>query len=181
MKGCNNLLTEQYPGIRLAEVYESGGNRETAAEVTGRVLAEHGDLDLIYITDGHTPLSVVETIAKAGRKEVRVVAFDAPGAQGAQSRYRTLAATDQGALVELEPMTGRMHQLRVHMAHIGRPLIGDVRYGGALTTSAAPAPQSFADGAVAQMFGTRKPGQPENRQWRALAHGLVENLPSGWN
>jgi len=77
MKGCNNLLTEQYPGIRLAEVYESGGNRETAAEVTGRVLAEHGDLDLIYITDGHTPLSVVETIAKAGRKEVRVVAFDA--------------------------------------------------------------------------------------------------------
>ncbi len=72
---------------------------------------------------------------------MRVVAFDAPGAQGAQSRYRTLAANDQGALVELEPMTGRMHQLRVHMAHIGRPLIGDVRYGGALTTSAAPAPR----------------------------------------
>jgi putative hemin transport protein len=34
---------------------------------------------------------------------------------------------------------------------------------------------------VAQMFGTRKPGQPENRQWRALAHGLVESLPAGWN
>ena len=72
---------------------------------------------------------------------MRAVAFDAPGAQGAQSRYRTQAANDQGALVELEPMTGRMHQLRVHMAHIGRPLIGDVRYGGALTTSAGPAPR----------------------------------------
>jgi putative hemin transport protein len=34
---------------------------------------------------------------------------------------------------------------------------------------------------VAQMFGTRKPGQPENRQWRALVHGLVESLPAGWN
>ncbi|MDF3072957.1 MAG: hemin-degrading factor [Alphaproteobacteria bacterium] len=34
---------------------------------------------------------------------------------------------------------------------------------------------------VAQLFGTRKPGQPENRQWRALAHGLVESLPAGWN
>ncbi|MGE0154573.1 MAG: hemin-degrading factor [Reyranellaceae bacterium] len=34
---------------------------------------------------------------------------------------------------------------------------------------------------IAQMFGTRKPGQPENRQWRALAHGLVESLPAGWN
>ena len=72
---------------------------------------------------------------------MRVVAFDAPGAQGSQSRYRTLAAGPEGAVVELEPLTGRMHQLRVHMAHIGRPLIGDVRYGGALTTPVGPAPR----------------------------------------
>ncbi len=64
---------------------------------------------------------------------MRVCAFDAKGAQGARSRYRTLASSDDGALVELEPFTGRMHQLRVHMASIGRPLAGDVRYGGALT------------------------------------------------
>ena len=70
---------------------------------------------------------------------MRVVAFDAPGAQGSQSRYRTLASGPEGAVVELEPLTGRMHQLRVHMAHIGRPLIGDVRYGGALTTPFGPA------------------------------------------
>ena len=44
-------------------------------------------------------------------------------------------------MVELEPLTGRMHQLRVHMAHLGRPLIGDVRYGGALTTPVGPAPR----------------------------------------
>ena len=72
---------------------------------------------------------------------MRVVTFDAPGAQGSQSRYRTLAAGPEGAVVELEPLTGRMHQLRVHMAHIGRPLIGDVRYGGALTTAVGPAPR----------------------------------------
>ena len=72
---------------------------------------------------------------------MRVVAFDAPGAQGSQSKYRTLASGPEGAVVELEPLTGRMHQLRVHMAHIGRPLIGDVRYGGALTTAVGPAPR----------------------------------------
>lgn len=72
---------------------------------------------------------------------MRVVAFDAPGAQGSQSRYRTLAESEDGALVELEPLTGRMHQLRVHMAHIGRPLIGDVRYGGALTVAGRAAPR----------------------------------------
>lgn len=72
---------------------------------------------------------------------MRVCAFDAPGAQGAQSRYRTLAASEEGALVELEPLTGRMHQLRVHMASIGRPLAGEVRYGGALTFAGRPAPR----------------------------------------
>ena len=72
---------------------------------------------------------------------MRVVAFDAPGAQGSQSKYRTLASGPEGAVVELEPLTGRMHQLRVHMAHISRPLIGDVRYGGALTTAVGPAPR----------------------------------------
>lgn len=72
---------------------------------------------------------------------MRVCAFDAPGAQGSQSRYRTLAASGEGALVELEPLTGRMHQLRVHMAHVGRPLAGDVRYGGALTFAGRAAPR----------------------------------------
>jgi tRNA pseudouridine32 synthase/23S rRNA pseudouridine746 synthase len=72
---------------------------------------------------------------------MRVAAFDAKGAQGSRSRYRTLAASAEGALVELQPFTGRMHQLRVHMAHIGRPLIGDVRYGGALTAAGRGAPR----------------------------------------
>ena len=63
----------------------------------------------------------------------RAVTADTPGAQAALSRYRTLSASDDGALVELDPATGRMHQLRVHMTSIGRPMAGDVRYGGALT------------------------------------------------
>ena len=36
---------------------------------------------------------------------------------------------DKNAFVELEPVTGRTHQLRVHMAHIGNPLVGDFLYG----------------------------------------------------
>lgn len=72
---------------------------------------------------------------------MRVVDAAAPGAQASQSRYRTLSASPDGALVELEPLTGRMHQLRVHMASIGRPLAGDARYGGALTLAGRPAPR----------------------------------------
>ncbi len=71
----------------------------------------------------------------------RVVEPEVEGAQAAESLYRTLATSETGALIELRPLTGRMHQLRVHMAAIGRPLVGDVRYGGALTLAGRAAPR----------------------------------------
>ncbi len=72
---------------------------------------------------------------------MRVCPDDHPDAQTALTRYRTLAADDRVALVELSPRTGRMHQLRVHMASIGRPIAGDPRYGGALVLAGAPVPR----------------------------------------
>lgn len=48
----------------------------------------------------------------------------------ASTRYRTLRSSDRFALVELQPETGRTHQLRVHLAAIGCPLVGDKIYGG---------------------------------------------------
>ena len=52
-----------------------------------------------------------------------------PDGQPAHSAYQTLARTDHFSLMELTPHTGRTHQLRVHMAAIGHPLIGDWLYG----------------------------------------------------
>jgi tRNA pseudouridine32 synthase/23S rRNA pseudouridine746 synthase len=72
---------------------------------------------------------------------VRVCDVDHPEAKVATTRYRTLAANDQAALVELNPATGRMHQLRVHLAHIGRPIAGDARYGGAMVVGGHPVPR----------------------------------------
>lgn len=63
---------------------------------------------------------------------------DHPDAESAKTRYRTLAEAPGAALVELNPETGRMHQLRVHLASIGRPIAGDVRYGGALVVGGHP-------------------------------------------
>jgi len=72
---------------------------------------------------------------------MRSTTADHPQAEAALTRYRTLATGTGVALVELNPHTGRMHQLRVHLASIGRPILGDVRYGGALTAADGPVPR----------------------------------------
>lgn len=51
------------------------------------------------------------------------------GGRPAVSRYRTLAAAGAAALVEVELLTGRTHQIRVHLKHAGHPLVGDPVYG----------------------------------------------------
>jgi tRNA pseudouridine32 synthase/23S rRNA pseudouridine746 synthase len=66
---------------------------------------------------------------------------DHPDAEIARSRYRTLAQAPGAALLELDPETGRMHQLRVHLAHLGRPIAGDARYGGSLVVGGYPVPR----------------------------------------
>jgi 23S rRNA pseudouridine955/2504/2580 synthase len=56
---------------------------------------------------------------------------DTENGQPAKTRYRVVdRAGNRAAWVELQPLTGRTHQLRVHMAAIGHPIVGDGKYGG---------------------------------------------------
>ncbi|MDE2303823.1 MAG: RluA family pseudouridine synthase [Sphingomonadales bacterium] len=62
--------------------------------------------------------------------------------QTARSRYRVIErAGNRAAWVELQPLTGRTHQLRVHMAAIGHPIVGDGKYGG---------PDAFLTGSISR-------------------------------
>ncbi|HEY8571373.1 RluA family pseudouridine synthase [Phenylobacterium sp.] len=72
---------------------------------------------------------------------MRVCRPDHPDAEAARTRYRTLAEAPGAALVELDPETGRMHQLRVHLQSVGRPIAGDARYGGALVLNGHAVPR----------------------------------------
>ena len=54
-------------------------------------------------------------------------------AVAATTRYKTVAEAPLAALLSIEPITGRTHQIRVHAAHAGSALLGDGDYGGART------------------------------------------------
>ena len=51
-----------------------------------------------------------------------------PDGKASRSRWRTLQTSDSASLIELEPVTGRTHQLRVHLQSIGHPMLGDSLY-----------------------------------------------------
>lgn len=53
-----------------------------------------------------------------------------PNGQRAVTHYKAIGRFNGGTLLELSLETGRTHQIRVHMAHIGHPLLGDEMYGG---------------------------------------------------
>ena len=65
---------------------------------------------------------------KGGESLLREVREDG---QTAETRFRILRRFAQCTHIELEPITGRTHQLRVHCAHIGCPILGDPQYGTA--------------------------------------------------
>jgi 23S rRNA pseudouridine955/2504/2580 synthase len=60
---------------------------------------------------------------------MRVARHGEPDADHAETHYRVIDTAGQNlSWIELQPVTGRTHQLRVHMAHIGHPIIGDPKY-----------------------------------------------------
>jgi 23S rRNA pseudouridine955/2504/2580 synthase len=73
-------------------------------------------------------------LIKAGGKGQEKMAVDHDKGQHARTLYSVMETMGKKAsLVALRPLTGRTHQLRVHMAAIGCPILGDGKYGGSKT------------------------------------------------
>ena len=53
-----------------------------------------------------------------------------PGGRPAVTHYRRLAASARASLLDVSLETGRTHQIRVHLSHVGHPVLGDRAYGG---------------------------------------------------
>ena len=79
------------------------------------------------IKDGFIDLPIGKQFGTGGEK----MCVDEENGLPSKTRYRLVErAGNRATWVELQPLTGRTHQLRVHMAAIGHPIVGDGKYGG---------------------------------------------------
>ncbi|MFL5458269.1 MAG: RluA family pseudouridine synthase [Myxococcales bacterium] len=106
--------TKEAQEALLAEFREGRVEKEYLALCAGDPRDDEGVIDVTLGPDRAVP----------GKRRVD------PSGEPAQTRYRVLERLRGGALVAAFPLTGRTHQVRVHLASVGLPLAGDARYGG---------------------------------------------------
>lgn len=80
-------------------------------------------------------------IARPGLELMRAARPGDQKSQSAVTRWRVLASSGNNHLLSVDPQTGRMHQIRVHLSIEGRPILGDPYYGGAGTLKGEPVPR----------------------------------------
>ncbi len=98
------------------------------------------------------PSGEIEGNVGRSPKDRKKMAVLRSGGKTALTRYRLIRRFGQAAsLVECRLATGRTHQIRVHMAHIGHPVIGDGTYGGGLTAARRRSVGANAEALIGQL------------------------------
>lgn len=75
---------------------------------------------------------------RGGTRDTPKTAFISSGGKPAVTAYRVLDSSEFGAIIEARPVTGRLHQIRVHLDAIGSTILGDDFYGPKSLRVAAP-------------------------------------------
>ena len=124
-----NRLDRNTAGLMIA-----AKNAETLREVNSAI--RNGDIHKIYHCVTVCPPPHDNDIITAwhkkdeGRNMVRISGSLAEGFKEIKTGYKVISKASNGqCLVEITLYTGRTHQIRAHMAHIGAPLLGDGKYG----------------------------------------------------
>jgi 23S rRNA pseudouridine1911/1915/1917 synthase len=110
------VLIPKSPNIhhRLSMDMEINGiQKEYIALVIGKPQPAEGIIDTPIGKDPEDP--VKRRVVKDGKESITI--------------YKTMEAYNDSAMVRLRLLTGRTHQIRVHMSYIGHPIIGDTLYG----------------------------------------------------
>jgi len=178
--GIVHRLDKDTSGVMVA------AKTDLAHRLLSEAFADHGrtgDLERAYlaIVWGAPPRSTGTIDAPLGRSNndrtrqavVNETRSDARHAVTHYSIVDRFGGGEEGpaaSLVECRLETGRTHQIRVHMAHIGHPLIGDADYGGAFRTKANRLPDE------AKMVASAFPRQALHATLLAFRHPVTEKI-----
>lgn len=143
---------------RLSEQFQLHSTRKIYwAVVEGAPAADHGTLvNLLWKNESQNKSYVTDR--------------DKPGAKEARLNFRVLKRGNRYTLVEVDLLTGRHHQIRAQLAHLGTPIRGDLKYGAA---------RSLPGGGIALHARSLTFQHPTSKQ----THTLVANPPANpaWN
>jgi len=109
----------------LRQAFREGRVRKEYVALVAGVIQVPGEIDLPL---AHHPRD---------HRRMRVARPGEPG-QSARTQFAPLASGENWTLLRVQMSTGRMHQVRVHLAHVGHSLVGDSLYGGPAWPSGLP-------------------------------------------
>ncbi len=150
---ANRIVSKAFRDRRVKKLY--------LALVYGVVAEDTGTIDAPI---GHEPQTWPRWCVKEG-------------GDASQTNFTVKQRFAQHTLLELEPLTGRTHQLRLHCAHIGHPIVGDPVYKGSDQTVLQPIPNLKLKHQLlhAQALTIRHPSTGEERQFIApLPSAIIE-------
>lgn len=136
--GWNDAAHSLRPGIVHRLDKDTSGvllvakNQHTLERLSSAFKQRQVHKTYLAVVIGHLSASAGVITSPIGRHPVdrKKMTVLSQGGREALSRYQVLAEAEAVSLLHVFPETGRTHQLRVHLAAIGRPILGDKLYGG---------------------------------------------------
>jgi 23S rRNA pseudouridine1911/1915/1917 synthase len=136
-RSLEELLRARFRSIYLVHRIDSGTsgvvvfarNRETAARLSELFASRAVRKTYLAVVDGTIDREIAIDTPIEGKEALTIVRPQCRAGNPAGSETGRIARPTPN-LVEVEIKTGRMHQIRVHLASIGHPVAGDLRYGG---------------------------------------------------
>ena len=128
----------------------------------------------LALVDGHPPTPTGRVEASIGRhpqQRKRMAIVSSAKGRKAVSEYSTIESFQEHAYLNVKPVTGRTHQIRLHMTHIGCPITGDSVYGRRKPTISLDRHFLHAAGLTIQL-----PDESEPRDFSAPLPGELEGI-----